>query len=542
MRRLARLVLPAWLLLGACAEAPPPVANVAPPRSSAAALPAVTAAPAPLPPSAPPPYGNAEQLGRWVDAYTSAFGSRWGDSASLQGYLAVAEDGKMIFHKAYGKANREKGLVADDDTRFRVGSITKQFTAAAILTLAKKGLLKVEDPIRKYLPDYPAATGDRITLHHLLTHTSGIPSYTNDEALMKRRAQPMSRQDLIATFANKPLDFEPGAKYAYSNSGYFLLGVIIEKVSGKSYEDYLQEAILRPAGMTRTSTVDAPDAPDTAAGYQVNALDELAPAPAIDMSIPFAAGALRSTARDLVAWDSALRGEAILDAASKARMYTPEKDGYAYGWDISKSEGKQVIAHGGGIDGFSSYIARVPEAKLVVIALSNNEDFSAGALAKATLQMALSGKPVEPKAERAFVPLDAAAIKVALGDYALTEASRKELDAKLSASVVQSVLGIAVTTEAGRLFFKPVGQTRIQIFRSEEGVLFTKKGGIEITLDAGSPAPAFTLKQNGLQMRYERGQVEDKDKDKADAKKKTKPKKKKGDAKKKTKKKAAPKP
>lgn len=514
MRRVARLVLPLWLALGACAEAPPKGAPAAPLASVAPSSP--PAAPAPAPPAAPPPYGNAEQLGGWIDAYVSGFGARWGESAAAQGYLAVAVDGKMIFHKAYGKANREKGVVADDDTRFRIGSITKQFTATAILTLAKKGLLKVEDPIRKYLPDYPAATGDKITLHQLLTHTSGIPSYTSDDALMKRRDRPISRAELLATFQNKPLDFEPGSRFSYSNSGYFVLGVIIEKVSGKSYEDYLQENILRPAGMTHTSTIDAPDAPDAARGYTVNALDELTQAEPIDMSFPLSAGALRSTARDLVAWDSALRGEKILDAAWQARMYTPEKDGYAYGWTISKVEGKTVIAHGGGIDGFASYIARVPEEKLVVVALFNNEEFAAGALAKTVLRMALSGKRVEPTPERATVAFDPALLKSWVGDYALTEASRKDLEAKVPADVVRSVLTIAVTTEAGRLFFKPVGQSRIQVYRAEDGALFTKRSGIELSAEAGSrpvaPVNSMTLKQGSLLMRYERV--------KADAKKK----------------------
>ncbi len=414
----------------------------------------------------------------------------------------------MIFHKAYGLANREKGVAADDDTRFRIGSLTKQFTATAILQLAKKGLLKVEDPIRKYLPDYPAAAGDKITIHQLLTHTSGIPNYTNDDELMKRRSKPISRSELLATFQSKPLDFEPGSRFAYSNSGYFVLGVILEKVAGKSYEDYLQENILRPAGMTRTSTIDAPDAPDTAAGYAVNALEEITPAEPIDMSIPFSAGAIRSTARDLVAWDSALRGEKILDAASQARMYTPEKDGYAYGWNISEVEGKKVIAHGGGIDGFATYIARAPEEKLVVIALFNKEKFSAGTVANAALQMALSGKPASPKAERATVALDAALMGSWVGDYVLTEASRKELEAKLTSGVVKSILSIAVTTEAGRLFFKPVGQSRTQVFRGEDGGLFTKRSGIDFTAEAGSgpaaPIKGLTLKQHGLEMRYER--------------------------------------
>ena len=495
-----RPLLLASVLLSACAAEPPPAPLAATPAPPAPSV-------APAPPAPPPPYGSAAQLGAWIDAHVSAFGARWGEAYAAQCHLTVADDGKVVFEKAYGKADREHGRVAGADTRFRIGSLTKQFTATAVLKLEKKGLLRVEDPIRKLLPEYPAA-GDRITIHHLLTHTSGIPNYTEDEAVMKRRGSPMTRAEMLVTFQDKPLLFEPGAQHRYSNSNYFVLGVIIERVSGRSYEDFLQENVLRPAGMTRTSTVDAPDALDTAVGYEASPEGSLVPSGVIDMSVPFAAGALRSTARDLLAWDRALAGEAILDEASKARMFTPFKDGYAYGWVVGKVEDKQVLVYAGKIDGFTSFIARVPAAKLAVVALCNSDGFAAETIGEPALLMALSGKPVPPTVERAIVPLDAARIRSLGGEYTMTDDSRKDLESKIPAPVLQSVLSVAFSTEGGRLYFKPVGQGRLQVFGGEGGVLFPKGLGVEIKAEPGdgpdAPAKGVTQTQRGLTVRYVR--------------------------------------
>jgi CubicO group peptidase (beta-lactamase class C family) len=483
------LLLLASQLLAACAEEPQPVPPPAP------APPPATAALAP--PAPPPPYGSAEQLGGWIDAYVSAFGARWGEAYAAPCYLALGEGGKVLFERAYGKADRARGIVADADTRFRIGSVTKQFTATAVLVLEKKGLLEVQAPLRKYLPEYPA-TGDRITLHHLLTHTSGIPNYTDDAGLMKRRDRAMTHAEMLATFDDKPLQFEPGSQHRYSNSNYFVLGMIIERVSGRSYEDFLQENVLRPAGMTRTSTLDAPDAPDTAVGYDVGPDESIMPAKPIDMSIPFAAGAIRSTAKDLLAWDRALAGEAILDEASKARMFTPFKDGYAYGWMVEQMEGARVVGHPGGIDGFSSYIGRAPEKHLAVVALCNSDGFDASSIGRPALRMALSGKRVDPVVERAVFPVEAARIKSIVGDYTITDESKKDLEAKVPAPVVQSVLTLTFTAESDRLRFKPAGQDALPVFGGEGGALFTKVAEVDFAVEPGDmpggPAKGVTLR------------------------------------------------
>lgn len=213
-----------------------------------------------------------------VDGFVAGFGRRWGEAYAVSGYLTVAREGQVIFARAYGNADREKQLAAGADTRFRIGSLTKQLTATAILQLVERGKLRLDASIRAYLPYYPRA-GDGITIHHLLTHTSGIPDYEVDEALNKDRARAHTRAEVFASFQNLPLDFKPGERFSYSSSGYLVLGAIIEKVSGATYEGYLRENVLLPAGMLRTTTVDAPD---SAVGYLADRNERLVPSPPID--------------------------------------------------------------------------------------------------------------------------------------------------------------------------------------------------------------------------------------------------------------------
>lgn len=478
-------------LLTACAAPPAPTPATPPPATP--------------PPAAPAPLDAAtEQLWSWIDAYAGSYGKRWGEASAAHGYLAVARDGKLIFGRAYGFSDRDKHAIAGLDTRFRIGSLTKQFTAVAIAQLAQQGLLRVEDPIRKYLPDAPPAW-DAITIQQLLTHTAGVPSYTQDEALMAARGKAHTHAEVLAHVRDKPLDFTPGERFRYSNTGYFLLGMIVEKVSGKSYEAFLRERVLGPAGMDRTSTVDAPGAPDTAVGYATEG-DHLAPALSIDMSVPFAAGALRSTVRDLLAWDRALTGEALLEEHWKKRLYTPEKGDYAWGIRKMRILDHEVLTHNGGIDGFTSFLARVPDQHLVVIALSNLSSFDAEDIGVPALKMALGGKPLLPPAERAPAPFDEKALGRVVGAYALTEASRKAMEGKLPGPMLESVRTITISTEDGHVYLKPVGQQRSLVLPAEGGGLFTKQhGGIEIDFSGEvGAARTFVFHQAGLTLTYER--------------------------------------
>jgi CubicO group peptidase (beta-lactamase class C family) len=286
----------------------------------------------------------------------------------FMGTVLVAQDGKVLLDKGYGFANLEWDIPNTPTTRFRLGSLTKQFTAASILLLEERGKLKIDDPVKKYMPDAPAAW-DKITIFHVLTHTSGIPSFTGFPDYDSRETQAMTPEKLVEWFRDKPLEFEPGTKWNYSNSGYVLLGYLIEKISGQSYSDFLQQNIFTPLGM-KDSGYDSNSAiiAHRAAGY---APGKSGPVNAgfVHMSIPFSAGALYSTTGDLLRWEQGLFGGKVLKAESLAKMTTPFKQDYAFGLGVSTNNGHKMIAHDGGIQGFNTFLAYFPDDKLVVAVL-----------------------------------------------------------------------------------------------------------------------------------------------------------------------------
>lgn len=508
MMRAMKRALPLLFTLVACASAPAPSRAPAPaPALASAAAPAPAPAPEPAPAPADPPWGNTANLSTFIDTYVGAMGQKWGAAYAFRGIVAVAKDGQPLVVRAFGKANDKSGAVADADTRFRIGSVTKQFTAACILQLSEQGKLKLDDTIRKHLPDYPAAQGDRVTIHQLLSHTSGVPSYTDDDALMKARAKPHTPAQVLATFKDKPLKFEPGSRWEYSNSNYFLLGLVVEKLSGQSYEKYLQEHVLAPAGMTRTSTVDAPDAPNTAVGYDDDDSDDekLRPAEPIDMSIPFAAGALRSTVNDLFKWDRALAGTSVLSEASKAKMFTPVKEDYGYGVGIRTVDGHTIHSHSGGIDGFRSVLTEIVDQGLVIVVLGNGPA-GPDAIARSVQWMLLKGERSAPREERQVAPMTDDLRARAKGEYAISAASKADLESKVPKGLLDSIETITLLVEKKVVFLKPKGQSRVRLFSGGGDALFAKVIAVEVTLegDAGKPARAFTLKQGGLVIRYER--------------------------------------
>jgi len=296
----------------------------------------------------------------------------------FNGSVLVAENGKVIYKKGLGLANMEWNIPNTPETRFRLGSITKQFTATLILQLVEQGKIKLDGKITDYLPDYRKDTGAKVTVHQLLNHTSGIPSYTslpdfgNDVS-----RNPYQVDDFVKKYASKDLQFEPGSKFSYNNSGYFLLGAIIEKVTGQTYEQVLKEKILDPLGMKNTGyDHHGTILEKRASGYEKTG-EGYVNAPYLDMSLPYSAGSLYSTVEDLYLWDQALYTNRVLSALSKDLMYKPHLDEYAYGWVIANTklgtgtEAVPSIRHGGGINGFNTMIARYPAQKNLVVLLDN---------------------------------------------------------------------------------------------------------------------------------------------------------------------------
>ena len=307
--------------------------------------------------------------------------------------IAVIKDGRVIVAKGYGLADVEKSIKATDQTVYQLASVTKPFTAMATLMLVEDGKLSLDGKVTDILPGLPAAWSP-VTVRHLLTHTSGIRSYT--EAFGEHKvtnSQVFTHDQILALVKDAPLQFAPGDRFAYCNTGYFLLGMIIEKVSGTSYGTFLAERIFKPLGMTSTSLDDYADArPVRARGYNT-ANGQTTVAEHTHPSQPFAAGALVSNVLDMAKWDAALSARKLLKPASYDAMWTPMRfnDGktsaYAFGWQVDPFRGHPRQAHGGGITGFSTFVARLPDDKVTVIVLTNQTGGAGQSLADALVEL-----------------------------------------------------------------------------------------------------------------------------------------------------------
>ena len=298
----------------------------------------------------------------------------------FSGAVLVAQGGKVLFEKGYGPANREWDTPNSPLTKFRIASLTKQFTAAAILILQEQGKLKVTDQISLYVEDLPSEWR-QITVHQLLTHTSGLPEYTGPPEIEKTfNLTGASPQQLLSLVKRQPLSFAPGTKMVYCNTGYLLLGAAVEKASGSDYATFLKRSIFTPLQLNDTGyDVRADILPGRASGYRVKD-GKPENAGYVDASIPFAAGGLYSTVRDLYRWNEALANGRLLSADSRRQMFTiyPETAAfgahYGYGVVISEKFGQTLYYHGGGISGFASAIQRYPKSNVCVVVLSNEEE------------------------------------------------------------------------------------------------------------------------------------------------------------------------
>jgi D-alanyl-D-alanine carboxypeptidase len=332
---------------------------------------------------------HAQDAGVKMDEVLSAAASK----QQFMGTALVAKGGKIILEKGYGMADIELDIPNTPDKKFRLGSITKQFTATAIMQLQEQGKLSVSDFACKYLDDCPEAW-NAVTIHHLLSHTSGIPSYTASLEFSKPQFMrvPLKPLEIVMLSRNKPLDFQPGEGYLYDNTGYLLLGYIIEKVTAGTYASYLQKHIFEPLGMKDSGYDDTRAIlKGRAKGYS-RGPQGFRNADYLDMSLPHAAGSLYSTVRDLYLWDRALYTEKILSKQSYEAMTKVVRRDYGYGLALAPAFDRRQVAHGGGINGFSSWIGRFPGDDAVVIVLSNFEGANASALAKQLGGILFEGK------------------------------------------------------------------------------------------------------------------------------------------------------
>ena len=317
--------------------------------------------------------------------------------------IAVAEGDELLYSRGHGLANVELESAATAATVYRIGSITKQFTAAAVLLLAEAGKLELDDPLSKHLPDLPIRQQE-VTIRNLLQHTSGVKSFTELPSYRGLMQRDVSHDDILARIAGLPLQFEPGEQYRYSNSGFYLLGIVIEKASGRSYEDFLQHHIFTPLEMDHTYyDRGAKIIPGRAQGY-TRWGGVLRNARYLSMTQPFAAGALASTAEDLVLWQRALVNHRLLSEESFRQMTTPgalangKPIEYGLGTLLRKRGGRLTIGHGGGINGFRSSLVYYPETKHTIVVLANSEGSTPDRIARQVAEVLLKrGHTVDSK-------------------------------------------------------------------------------------------------------------------------------------------------
>lgn len=309
------------------------------------------------------------------------------------GAFMIAKNGKPIYQKAFGKANLELDVDLRPESVFQIGSMTKQFTAIAIMILQEQGKLNVNEPISKYIIDYPA--GEKITIHHLLTHTSGIKDFTKMKTLREIAQKEMTPKMMVDFFKNEPVDFVPGEKFDYNNSGYVVLGYIIELVSGETYEDFIRKHIFEKVGMSQSYYAsDRQVISKRAYGYHKKE-HGFVNKTVISFSVPFSSGSLMSSLGDMLKWQNALNNHVLLNAEntkkvfSKYKLNSGEEFTYGYGWHIKDLNGTPSREHGGSVFGFKSMGVYIPSEDIYVVGFSNCDCHSPTQITRDIAAMAL---------------------------------------------------------------------------------------------------------------------------------------------------------
>lgn len=411
--------------------------------------------------AAPP---DARTLEKRVDAYLAPLLRH----DLISGSVLIARGGRVLLAKGYGPAQREFGVPNSPDTKFRLGSLSKQFTAAAILLLEQRGTLSTGDRLAKYLPDFPRA--DSITLLQLLTHTSGLANFNTLPDYGRRIIESMTTAEVVAWFRDQPPVAAPGERFAYSNSNYVLLAAVLEQVSGKPFATFLREELFAPLGMEDTG-VDTHEAVlgRRADGY-VDTGRAIIRTPYRDLPLMNGAGSLYSTVRDLYLWDRALRTDSPLGAAARERFFTPLLSGYACGWFVEERFGRRFIGHGGAINGFLSDLQRFVDDDVTVIVLLNSESTFARAAQQALGAMAL-GEPYAPALVPEGVPVRPEVLAAAAGEYRIDERNRLTLAAaggRLTATVTGEPVATAVAQNDSTFFARDLNAL-LRLVRGPDG-------------------------------------------------------------------------
>jgi len=418
------------------------------------------------------PQDLSQKMDTLISAYTKQY--------KFNGVVFVAKGGNILLQKGYGYKDFANKKFSDPKGIFQLGSITKQFTSTVILRLQEQGKLNVQDKLSKYIPDFPS--GNQITIEHLLTHTSGIYNYTDDNKFLNNESlKHVELSRMISMMESKPLEFKPGSKFRYSNSNYVLLGYIIQKVTGKSYEDVVRQLIFSPLQMTH-SGFDFKNLKDTnkVVGYLAFDKSLQLIAPLVDSSASFAAGALYSSVEDMYKWDRALYTGKVISQASLEKAYTPRLNKYGYGWFIDSVNGKRIVQHNGGIFGFTADFLRIHADDICIVVLCNKSE-NLTSITKGLTNI-LYGLPYEIPQERQSIQLSEEELKQYVGEY-----------------WINNELKVNVSLEGRQLKGQMTGQPKVDLFAQRKDLFFLKvvDAQLEFTRDSSGKVVKVIMYQGG---------------------------------------------
>ncbi len=416
---------------------------------------------------------TAEKIDKLLTEYTA--------TGRFNGSALIASHNKILLAKGYGYKDFNAGTLNDSSTVYQIASVTKQFTSAVIMRLVELHKLSLSDKLNKFYPDFPK--GGSITIENLLTHTSGIFDWTKSINF-----SPTNEQSLVGFLKTKALDFPPGTKWDYSNSNYSLLGYIIEKVTGISYEDAVRKFIFIPLQMTH-SGFDFKNlrSKDKATGYSVFSDSAKVPGALYDSVGPYAAGEIYSTVGDLYKWHKGLQSYKVISRTSLERAYTPFKDHYGYGWIIDSLFNRRITSHSGDISGFSSNLARISEDNVFVILLNNKEGSGLEAITRDIFAV-LYDQPYSLPVKRHPVKLDEEILKKYIGAYEVRSP--------------KGPLKGEVTFEKGKLMMQSQGGPKLELIPEDEDHFFDldddTEGEVEFVKGPNRKVTGIILSQNGV--------------------------------------------
>jgi CubicO group peptidase (beta-lactamase class C family) len=402
-----------------------------------------------------PFIAEAQSIGQKLDSLITAYVN----IKEFNGSVLVARQGKILLQRGYGIKNREQNSLNNANTLYSIASITKTFTSTIVLKLIEQGKLSVHDKLNKYFPGYPH--GDSITVENLLTHTSGIYDYIQDNGFMfTAGSKPATPEKILSLFKNKPLNFEPGKGWEYSNSNYVLLGFIIEQLTGVPYSQAVKNYIFKPLGMKNSGFDFAHNtSADRSTGYYSNYGKEyVKKAPMMDSSVTLAAGSIYSTIGDLYKWHKALQTYQIINKTSANKAYTPFKHNYGYGWIVDSLYGKRIVSHSGGFWGYRSNFARVTGDDICIVLLSNYEIPGLDNITK-TILAVLYNKPYKLPAKKKSVKVNESILSTYTGTYEIS---------------VQKLL-IDVKLEKGNLVTYPVNGPKSELSATDNSHFFVNE-------------------------------------------------------------------